>query len=184
MKVIIAVTGASGSIYSKLLIDRLERHNSVENISVVFTDNGKDVWKHETDNSSLPVSNGKIRIYSNKDMFTPMASGSSSYDAMIVVPSSVGMMSRIANGISNDLISRAADVMIKERKKLIIVVRETPLSLIHINNMSVLTQAGAIILPAAVSFYSKPKTIEDLCNTVIDRILKLINIDDNQYEWK
>lgn len=124
-----------------------------------------------------------FKVYDNGDFFAPFASGSSKYDTMIICPASMGMLGRIANGISDDLISRAADVMLKERRKLILVPRETPYNLIHINNMKLLTEAGAIILPATPSFYSKPATIKELVMTVVDRILDHAGFDVDTHRW-
>lgn len=170
MKIIVAATGASGSIYCRQLIQLLEKESNVTDIALVFSKNGRDVVEFEEGLTWLKEC-VKVREYSNDDFFTPIASGSSYYDAMIIVPSSVGTMSRIACGISDSLISRAADVMLKERRKLIIVLRETPLSLIHIKNIENLTLSGAVILPATVSYYLKPLTIEDLAMSVTSRIM-------------
>jgi 4-hydroxy-3-polyprenylbenzoate decarboxylase len=113
----------------------------------------------------------------------PFASGSAKYDTMIVCPCSMGTMARIATGVSNDLMTRAADVILKERRKLILVPRDTPLSLIHINNMKTITEAGGIIAPASPSFYSRPKNFEDLARTVVDRLLDLAGFDLDSYRW-
>lgn len=169
MKIIIAITGASGSIYARQLIQLLEKKNQVTEIVIIFSKNGKDVMKFEEDDKWLNECK-KVKEYQNNDFFTPIASGSTFYDAMVVVPSSMGTMSRIASGISETLIERAADVMLKERRKLIIVPRETPISLIHIKNMELLTLAGAIIIPATVSYYLKPTTINQLAMSVTLRI--------------
>jgi len=124
-----------------------------------------------------------IREYDNKDFYAPFASGSSTFDTMIICPSSMGMLGRIANGVADDLITRAADVMLKERRKLIIVPRETPYNLIHINNMKLLTEAGAVILPATPSFYSRPKNIDELVLTVVDRIMDQAGFNINTGRW-
>ena len=123
------------------------------------------------------------KVYDNKTFNAPFASGSSQYDTMIICPASMGTTGRIANGTSDDLIARTADVMLKERRRLIIVPRETPYSLIHINNMKTLTLAGAIICPATPSFYSNPKTIDDLVMTVVDRIIDLAGFDNKSFRW-
>ncbi|MFI3268390.1 MAG: UbiX family flavin prenyltransferase [Rikenellaceae bacterium] len=170
MRLVVAVTGASGSIYCRQLVKLLEKQIEVTEIALVFSKNGRDVMEFEEGVDWIEGCS-KVKIYENDNYFTPIASGSTFYDAMVVVPSSVGTMSRIANGISNSLIERSADVMLKERRKLIIVLRETPMSLIHIKNMEILTLSGAIILPAAVSYYSKPKTIEELAMSVTSRIM-------------
>ena len=124
-----------------------------------------------------------MTFYQPGNFFAPMASGSAGYDAMIVCPCTMGTLGRIAAGVSSDLLTRAADVMLKERKKLILVPREAPFSLIHLNNMKLLTEAGAIICPASPSFYSKPATIEDVAMTVVDRVLALAGFDLESYAW-
>lgn len=181
-KIIVAVTGASGSIYAKVLIDKLQvLKDQVENVGVVFSDNARDVWKFEmgnTDYEHLPFPS-----YSKSDFFAPFASGSARYDTMIIVPCSMGTLARIASGISNDLITRAADVILKERRKLILVLRDTPYSLIHINNMKTVTEAGGIICPASPSFYSHPQSFEALAATVIDRVIDLAAIKQDSFRW-
>ena len=118
-----------------------------------------------------------------QDFMAPFASGSANFKTMIVCPCSMGTLGRISSGISNDLTTRAADVILKERRKLILVARETPLSLIHINNMKTITEAGGIICPATPSFYSKPNTFEELTATVIDRVLTLSDLKNQSYSW-
>lgn len=181
-KIIVAVTGASGSVYAKLLLDKLSKlNNQYLELAIVFSDNAKDVWKLELDNEDYK--NYSFKSYSKNDFFAPFASGSAKYNIMVVCPCSMGTMARIASGISNDLITRSADVILKERRKLILVTRDTPLSLIHINNMKTITEAGGIILPASPSFYSKPKTIEDVAATVADRIIDLMGLEQTSYRW-
>lgn len=181
-KIILAITGASGSIYAYRLLERLhEIQAHVAEIAVIFSDTGKEIWESEI--GSEFHNEGSAKEYDNKTYFAPFASGSSQFDTMIICPASMGTAGRIANGTSDDLIARAADVMLKERRKLIIVPRETPYSLIHITNMKKLTLAGAIICPATPSFYSKPKTIDDLVMTVIDRILDLAGFESNGFRW-
>ena len=121
--------------------------------------------------------------YGNKSFYAPFASGSSQFDTMIICPASMGTIGRIANGTSDDLIARSADVMLKERRRLILVPRESPYNLIHINNLKTLTMAGAIVCPASPSFYSNPKTIDDLVMTVVDRIIDLAGFDSNGFRW-
>ena len=129
------------------------------------------------------MNNTPFKVYGKEDFFAPFASGSAGYDALIICPCSMGTLGRIASGISNDLITRAADVLLKERKKLICVVRETPYNLIHLRNMTAVTEAGGIICPATPSFYSKPQTIEEAAETVVDRALQLAGIDIKTYRW-
>ncbi len=168
MKIIVAVTGASGAIYARQTLQQLISADEVEQIALVVSDKGEQVVQYEGE--VLPSSE-KIVRYANNDMFTPIASGSAEYDAMIVVPASMGSVGRIASGVSLSLIERAADVMIKERRRLILVVREAPYSLIHLRNMTLLTEAGAIVLPASPSFYSQPEGLEQATMTVVERII-------------
>lgn len=181
-KIIVAVTGASGSVYAKVLFDKLQALSSqIDTVGLVFSDNAKDVWEYELSNRDFE----KIpyKIYSKNDFMAPFASGSAKYESMIICPCSMGTLARIAQGISNDLTTRAADVILKERRKLILVVRDTPLSLIHIENMRTITLAGGIIAPATPSFYSEPTTFEQLAATVIDRVLDLAGFENVTYRW-
>ena len=181
-KIVVAITGASGSIYSKVLLDKLlVVRKQWSDLSIILTENAKTVWKTELDNEDYK--NYPVKFYSQQDFMAPFASGSGQYDIMIIVPCSMGTLGRIAGGISNDLITRAADVILKERRKLIVVVRDTPYNLIHIRNMETVTLAGGIICPATPSFYSKPKTLEDVAATVIDRVLDLAGLSINTYRW-
>lgn len=181
-KIIVSVTGASGSIYAKVLLDKLQKLDSqIENVGVVMSDNAKDVWKHELGNEDYK--NYSFTFYDKNNFYAPFASGSAKYNTMIICPCSMGTMARIATGISNDLTTRAADVILKERRKLILMIRDTPYSLIHINNMQTITQAGGIICPASPSFYSKPQTFEELASTVVDRVLDLAGLEISSYRW-
>ena len=180
MNVIVAITAASGAIYARQLLSRLIAEERVERIAVIYSANARAVVAHE--GVEIP-SSPKIVEYDNNDMFASVASGSARWDAMVVVPSSVGTVARVASGVSGTLIERAADVMLKERRRLIFVVRETPYSLIHLRNMTTLTEAGAVVLPASPSFYSRPQDIEDLCLTVTERILSQLGIADGSYVW-
>lgn len=181
-KIVLAVTGASGSIYALKLLENLRQLKSPpEEIAVIFSETAREIWVAETGQKFAPLFPAKE--YNNKTFYAPFASGSSSYDTMIICPASMGTTGRIANGTSDDLIARTADVMLKERRRLIIVPRETPYSLIHINNMKKLTLAGAIICPATPSFYSNPKTIDDLVMTVVNRIIDLARFDNNSFRW-
>ena len=181
MRVIVAITGASGSIYARLTIEALLRAPEVEQIALLYSDTAREVVAFE--GVDIP-SDERIKLYDNHDLFAPVASGSAAYDAMIVVPSSVGTLGRIAHGLSQTLIERAADVMLKERRRLILVVREAPYSLIHLRNMTALTEAGGIVVPASPSFYSHPLTIEEACMTVVERVIALLGIDQPHYEWQ
>ena len=150
MKLILAVTAASGAVYARQTAERLAALDCVESVALVYSDVAPTVMAHE--GVALP-DHPKFVRYDNRDLFAPPASGSARYDAMIVVPCSVGTAGRIASGVSQTLIERAADVMLKERRRLILVVRETPLSLIHLRNLTALAECGAVVLPAAPSFY-------------------------------
>ena len=181
-KIVVAITGASGSIYSKVLLDKLFAIKDQWNdLAIVLTENAKLVWQTELDNDSYK--NYPAKFYTQQDFMAPFASGSGQYDIMIIVPSSMGTLGRIAGGISNDLITRAADVILKERRKLICVVRDTPYNLIHIKNMETVTLAGGIICPATPSFYSKPKTIEEVAATVVDRVIDLAGLRIDTFRW-
>lgn len=181
MNIVVAVTAASGSIYARLLVESLTASEEVERIALVYSENARAVAEHE--GVAMPA-DAKIVEYSNSDLFASPASGSAAWDAMVVVPSSVGTVGRVANGVSQTLIERAADVMLKERRRLVFVVRETPYSLVHLRNMVSLTEAGAIIVPASPSFYSKPATVEELCRTVIERVVALLGVKAEHYEWE
>jgi 4-hydroxy-3-polyprenylbenzoate decarboxylase len=182
MKIAVAITGASGAVYAKRLLETLQKlQEQVAEVSLVWSGNAYTVWEHELGNKDyerLPFT-----TYAKDDFLAPFASGSSSYEALIICPCSMGTVGRIAAGISNDLITRAADVMLKERRKLICVVRETPYNLIHLKNMTAVTEAGGIICPATPSFYSKPPDIEAAVDTVIHRVLQLSGIKLDSYRW-
>jgi len=181
-KIVVAVTGASGALYPRILLDKLQTvKDQVLSLAIIITDNAKFVWKTELGQELSQ--DYEARYFSTSDFTAPFASGSGAYDTMIIVPCSMGTLGRIATGISNDLISRTADVMLKERKQLICVLRETPFSLVHIRNMETVTLAGGIICPANPSFYSRPSTIEALAATVVDRVLDLAGIRIPTYRW-
>ncbi len=181
-KIAVSITGASGSIYAKLLLQKLAPlKEQISELSVVMTDNAKLVWKTELDDDTYNSFDAKY--FSTKDFMAPFASGSAKYDALIIIPCSMGTLGRIASGMSDDLTTRAADVMLKERKKLICVIRDTPYNLIHIRNMETVTVAGGIICPASPSFYSKPQNIEQAAQTVVDRVLDLAGVQIDSFRW-
>lgn len=181
-KIVVAITGASGSIYARLLLDKLTVLRSQwEAVAVVMTGNAREVWRTELDNTAYEDCG--FPFFSQQDFMAPFASGSGKYDTMIIVPCSMGTLGRIATGISSDLITRAADVVLKERRKLICVIRDTPYNLVHIRNMETVTLAGGIICPATPSFYSRPKTIEEAAATVIDRVLDLAGLQIDTFRW-
>lgn len=178
----IAITGASGSIYAKALLDRIITiREQVNRVAVVMTDNAKLVWEFELGNKDYEKYD--FEFYENNDYFSPIASGSAQFKTLIIVPCSMGTLGRIANGTSNNLITRASDVMLKERRNLILVARDTPYSLIHIKNMETITLAGGIICPASPSFYSRPTTFEELARTVTDRAIDLAGFKIDSYRW-
>ncbi len=181
-KIVVAVTGASGAVYASVLLEKLQQlSDQIETVGLVLSDNAKDVWEYELGDRSfeqLPYT-----VYDKNDFFAPFASGSARFDTMIVCPCSMGTMARIASGVSDDLITRAADVVLKERRRLILVVRDTPYSLIHLNNMKTVTEAGGIICPASPSFYSRPKDFRALAATVVDRVIDLAGLQHKSYRW-
>lgn len=181
-KIVIAVTGASGSIYADLLFKKLSSiKDQIDELSMIMTENARQVWQTEIGNDNYK--NISAKHYSTNDFTAPFASGSGKYNTMIIIPCSMGTLGRIASGISNDLITRAADVILKEKRKLICVVRDTPYNLIHIRNMETITLAGGIICPATPSFYSNPKTIEEVASTVVDRVIDLAGLDIKTFRW-
>ena len=181
-KIVVAIGGSSGSIYAKVLLDRLlGLQEQTAAVGIVMSDNARFNWEYEL--GSADFEQYPFDFYAKNDFMAPFASGSARYETMIVCPCSMGLLGRIATGISNDLATRAADVILKERRRLILVIRETPYSLIHINNMKSVTEAGGIICPATPSFYSKPVTFEALAATVIDRVLDLAGFELPSYRW-
>ncbi len=181
-KIVVAITGASGSLYASILLEKLLKLSAQwETVSIVMTKNARQVWQTELGNKryeDLPFD-----IYEKDNFEAPFASGSAKYDTMIIIPCSMGNLGRIAAGVSSDLISRAADVILKERRKLICVVRDTPYNLVHIRNMETITLAGGIICPASPSFYSNPSTIEAVVSTVVDRVIDLAGFDLESFRW-
>jgi flavin prenyltransferase len=181
-KIIIGLSGASGAIYAKQLLDKLVTlKTQLKEVGIIMSKNAAEVWQTELETQAY--NDYPFKIYESNDFTAPFASGSAKFGTMIIVPCSMGTLGRIASGISNDLTTRAADVILKERRKLICVVRETPLNLIHIKNMETVTLAGGIICPASPSFYHKPTTIEAVVDTVVDRILDLAGLDITTKRW-
>ncbi len=181
-KLIVAITGASGAIYGQKFLEKIiSLSKNTSKIALVFSDSGRKVWNFEL--GEQKIVSEIITEYSNNDFFSPIASGSSGYDAMVVIPCSMGTLGRIASGTSDDLICRAADVMLKERKKLILVTREAPLNLIHIENMKTITLAGGIIYPASPSFYSKPQNQNEAVFTVVNRVIEMLGFETGSYKW-
>lgn len=181
-KIAVAITGASGSIYAKVLLDKLAHlTQQYSTVALTMSRNAREVWKTELDNEDYRQY--PFRVYDTADFSAPFASGSARFDTLIIIPCSMGTLGRIAGGISDSLVTRAADVMLKERRKLICVVRDTPYNLVHIRNMETVTLAGGIICPATPSFYSKPATIEAVAATVVDRVLDLAGFDISSFRW-
>jgi 4-hydroxy-3-polyprenylbenzoate decarboxylase len=182
LNIAVAITGASGAVYAKVLLDTLLQHQEqIKNVAVVMSDNAKEVWRFELGNDDYKKY--PFTFFEKMDFNAPFASGSSTYSSLIICPCSMGTLGRIATGISNDLITRAADVMLKERRKLILLTRDTPLNLIHIKNMETVTLAGGIICPASPSFYSLPKSFDDLAKTVTNRALSLAGLEIKSFKW-
>lgn len=172
MKLLIAITGASGALYAQRLLDNLDPRE--HEIHVVMSNYAQQVVAEELpDGLRLPAG---ARTHNIKSMNAPFASGSNPPDAMVVIPCTMGTLGRIAHGYSEDVLLRAADVVLKEKKKLILVPRETPLSLVHVKNFELLLLAGATILPANPSFYAGPKTLQDVADTVVARVLDHLGI--------
>lgn len=174
LKLVVAVGGASGAPYARRLLDVLARQPAeAVQTHVVFSKTAHRVWAEEI---GTPPSDLPFKKWDARDFGAPFASGSAGFHAMVVIPCSMGGLGRIAHGVSDDLIARAADVMLKERRTLILVARDTPLSLIHLENMATVTRAGALVLPAMPSFYGRPQTIEELLDTVVGRVLDHLGV--------
>jgi len=181
-KIVVAITGASGSVYARQLLNKLFLiRDQWKELALVMSDNARLVWKTELGDESWKEI--QASFYNTNDFSAPFASGSGRFDTMIVIPCSMGTMGRIAAGISNDLVTRAADVILKEKRKLVCVVREAPYNLIHIQNMETITMAGGVICPATPSFYSQPQDIEEVVATVVDRVLDLCGFDIKTFRW-
>ncbi len=175
MKFVVAMTGASGAIYTQRLLDNLDpRQHEVHFIS---TKHAREVAQLELPKGDLKIRPRVIQYDENGSMFVPFVSGSAKFDAMVIIPASMGTIGRIAHGVSDNTVARAADVFLKERRKLILVPREAPYNLIHLRNMAALVEAGATIIPASPSFYAKPKTITELVDTIIARVLDHLGIE-------
>jgi len=185
-KIIVGITGASGSIYAKNFI--LNSANLNLELHIVASKTGEDVFKYEIGQSLddfLATISVPFEKYKNSDIFASIASGSFKTDAMVIVPCSMKTLASVANGISDSLLQRAADVTLKERRKLILVVRETPLSLVHLKNMVAATESGAIVLPASPGFYHKPESIDSLADFISGKIFDLLGLNHHlNTPWK
>lgn len=175
MKIVVAMTGASGAIYTQRLLDNLDPRK--HQIHFISTRHAREVAQIELPKGELKIRPSVIQYDENGSMFVPFVSGSAKFDAMVVIPASMGTIGRVASGVSDSTVARAADVFLKERRKVIFVPRETPYNLIHLRNMATLTEAGATIIPASPSFYSKPKTIVEVVDTIIARVLDHLGIE-------
>jgi 4-hydroxy-3-polyprenylbenzoate decarboxylase len=184
MKVVIAVTGASGSMYAQRLLDQIAKAKEVEECHVVLSEHAQEVAATELGAKGLTIPKG-MKVHGDKTMQVPFASGSAKFEAMAIIPCSMGTLGRIAHGYSDGTITRTADVFLKEKRKLILVPRETPWNLVQARNVVTLLEAGALMLPAIPSFYGKPKTVEDVVDTVVARVLDHLNLpNDLVKRWK
>ena len=175
MKLLVGITGASGALYAKRLLSALadaQKAGADLQVAICFSANGRRVWQHELGAESP----GDFREHASDDFTSAFASGSARWHAVVVVPCSVGRVGRIASGTADDLISRAADVALKERRKLILVVRETPFSIVQLENMLRLARAGAVIMPANPGFYNRPESVDDIVDFMVARILDHLSV--------
>ena len=178
IRIVIGVTGASGQVYAKKVIEKVAKMPEIE-LDIAFTDTGMQVFTDETgENAEMFRTHSNVKILDNHGYYNRNASGSNAADAMIIIPCTMGTVGRIASGSTSDLISRIAEVQLKERRRLVIVPRETPYSLIHLRNLLTLTEAGAIVAPASPSFYSNPSSLDDLTDQFADRIIAIAGISD------
>ena len=195
-KIALALTGASGMPYARRLLERLIKHNI--QVYLLYSKAGQTVAQQECDwlldddfqatehrlSAEFQTKSGQLKVLGRHDWFSCLASGSAFADAMVVCPASMGCVAAIANGLSDNLIERASDVCLKEKKPLIIVPRETPFSLIHLRNLTALAEAGATIIPPSPAFYHRPQTVDDMVDFVVYRILQHLNImDEKAYRW-
>lgn len=184
IKLAVGITGASGMIYARRLLQKIQKPeiaSQTAETGLVFSSNVREIWEAEL--GDFKPDEYAIKIYDSKSFYAPFASGSAAYDALVVIPCSMGTLGRISAGISNDLITRAADVMLKEQKKLILVTREMPFSLIHLENMTRLARAGAQIFPASPHFYLNPKNFDELADTVVNRVLEAAGFSLDMERW-
>lgn len=178
MKLVVAISGASGAPYAKRLLGwfRAQSAGKSHQVDVVLSRTAEQVFVHEC--GDTPADQG-FPVYGGRDYSAPFASGSARYEAMVVIPASMSSIARIAHGISDDLLTRAADVMLKERRRLVVVPREAPYSAIHLQNMLDITRAGAVVIPASPSFYGRPETIEQAIDSVLARVLDHLGLDSD-----
>ncbi len=178
MKIIIGITGASGSILGIKLLENLKDHQ----VSLILSENAKKIMAYETDYSEEDIRNLSSKIYSNKEMDVDIASGTTKFDSLVVVPCSTSTLSKIACGIADNLITRVASVALKEKRKIILVPRETPLNAVVLKNMYTLASLGVVILPPVPAFYLRPRNMEDMVNYVVGKIMDAMGIEHNLYQ--
>ena len=184
MKLVVAVTGASGSIYAQRLLVEINRAKEVTECHVVLSEHAAEVAAAELGERGLQIPK-EMKVHGDKTMQVPFASGSAKFEAMAIVPCSMGTLGRIAHGYSDGTIARTADVFLKEKRKLILVPRETPWNLLQARNVVSLIEAGAVMLPAIPSFYGRPKSVEDVADTVVARVLDHLGIQNDLVKrWK
>lgn len=188
-KIVIGITGASGSIYAKRLIEVLVQQGIW--VHVIATEKGRQVFRYElsldlaTWITELNITYPNVKLENHQNLFAGVASGSHGFDAVVILPCSMGTLAEISHGLSRNLLTRAADVALKEGRKLIIVPRETPFNTIHLENMTRLSKVGAAIIPAMPGFYHHPKIMDDLVNFVVGKILSYLNIDHHLFKsWE
>jgi 4-hydroxy-3-polyprenylbenzoate decarboxylase len=183
LEIVVGISGASGAAYAVRLLQVLREKGSI--IHLVITDSAAKIIEIETDFHLMDVHDLADHVYASCDFEAPFASGSHLYDGMVVIPCSMGTLSGIACGSSDTLITRAADVCLKEKRRLIIVPRETPLGLVGLRNMVTAAEAGAIVLPACPAFYSRPQSLDDLVDVLVSRVLDLLGVEnDLSRRWK
>ncbi len=182
-KILVGITGASGALYGYTFLKELKKLQIPA--EVIITKAGETVWKYELDKSLDEILNFAEKLYKEDEILAPPASGSSFYSEMVIIPCSMGTLSAIAYGTAKNLLQRAADVMLKEKKLLVLVIRETPLSLVHIKNMEICSQAGAIIFPAMPGFYHKPKTLDELITQFVKRLMNFLKLTpEGFHSWQ
>lgn len=185
-KIVLGITGASGSVYAQALVEALRAASAKQplTLAVVLSSTAQQVWEHEVSGDLRAWLEARdVPVFSGRDYSAPFASGSAKWDSMVVAPCSMSTVAKVAHGISDDLLTRAADVILKERRRLILVARETPLSAIHLENMLAVTRAGALVLPATPSFYRRPTSVAEVVHSVIARILDHLDIEHETPRW-
>ena len=183
MEIVVGISGASGVQYGIRLLEALKAKGCTTHL--IITDSARKIIEIETSSPARGVEELATHVYAPKDFSAPVASGSHLFDALVVIPCSMGTLSGIACGSSDTLITRCADVCLKEKRRLILVPRETPLSLIQLRNMVAASEAGAVILPACPDFYSQPKSLAELVDVLVGRVLDLLGLENDLYKrWE